>query len=133
MGSLCRPRIQKSKTPDVSGPFFELKASKLSHRFSDDHLKKCHRTFDCPTCLEPFDDANEFACHKGDGSCNSTNIRPAPQRDGIKPQQWKDIEKVTKIHTSKSYTDVKKWMEIWKIIFPNVDQPKYPCRCSQIK
>lgn len=92
---------------------------------SRDHLQ-AHSIWDCAYCFQRFDDSGEYIRHRED-TCTSQERVQGPRRDGIDPQQWGQINGVSMKRSKKSYTDVDKWMDVWKIIFPDVPTPDNPC------
>ncbi len=95
------------------------------------HLDK-HRLCDicCPS--EGLDNQAESQ-KRPLGPCSQV---PNCAREGIDRRQWKDIEAVLKVERAKKgkqkrpslMEDVRKWFEIWKILFPGVDKPLSPCK-----
>jgi hypothetical protein len=47
-------------------------------------------------------------------------------KEGISESQWLDIKQ--KRRKNQEFHRVKKWFEIWSIIFPGVEPPKTPCK-----
>jgi hypothetical protein len=62
--------------------------------------------------------------------CELAN-KPARQEDGIDDRQMEEIELILSKKVHKNICDISRWNMIWEVLFPGVEKPSNPCRCSK--
>jgi hypothetical protein len=50
--------------------------------------------------------------------------------DTIDDSQWVQIGEILRVRRKNDKSDVKKWFELWNVLFPNDDEPSHPCKHS---
>ncbi|KIW01565.1 hypothetical protein, variant [Verruconis gallopava] len=101
----------------------QLKPSCLQSGFPDihrlkDHIYKYHKQpIYCPKCKETFDSRSDCDAHIEADHCQKRENVAFP---GINSDQEKKLRDRMRIGKRSAYkTEKEKWIEIWKIIFPN--------------
>lgn len=114
-------------------PYYKLDPIKYLNCFKRFHLKRVkdvkqhlHRKHSvtelyCPTCWRTFEGRPERDDHIIKRSC-SPRDQPTADPDVMTPEQQRLIAK----RTDSGLDEPKQWFGIWKILFPQKDEPKSP-------
>jgi hypothetical protein len=92
------------------------------------HLKDAHTQagslVSCRRCLRSFEDINKLNDHsQAPVACEPSRISPHAN-EGIQEDQWDEINRVFRSHKGKKdVDDESRWCELWRIIFPGMDEP----------
>jgi hypothetical protein len=89
----------------------------LTSGYTRSHLENVHRI---------FDQRPNRSRHR-----RSSELQQQPDsfKDGIEDSQWAQIENILKVKRDKGKdkSDVEKWFDLWKVLFPNDPAPAHPC------
>jgi hypothetical protein len=114
---------------------------KLTEHYSREHLKRKHYPVQCDRCCRIFkfksndrsSAVTELEQHRQlDDACPKN---PQSMKEGISDAQWARLEeKSSKKGKSsgmeKPKSDLDKWNDIWRILFPGRNPPSTPCKQS---
>jgi hypothetical protein len=89
------------------------------------HLYRHHRIFPCQRCQELFEDQDQVSEHLKEA--NACELSYILQADGVTSEI---VEKLrSRKRTHKNQTEVEKWQDIYKLLFPNEIVPS-PCKSN---
>ncbi|PMD31495.1 hypothetical protein L207DRAFT_189298 [Hyaloscypha variabilis F] len=95
------------------------------------HLERAHKLPlappHCPRCLCSFQDDVDLKEHcLAPEGCKPAKGSPG-LKDGIDDRQWARIELLFRVSGKKDVDDIARWYEIWRILFPGVQEPSTTC------